>query len=726
MPRGTAASCAQRPTTFSVLDARWRALCSWLLFLAVSVVVENPAAAQTEPPSWLGQVVPGADRIGAFSGKPRSAPVYAEGAVVGYVLSTQEVIGSVGYSGKPIDVVVGLDLEGIVSGAFLRSHREPILVIGVPEQDLETYVAGFAGLDTRQKITAQTTAESAGLPDAISGATISSAVIRDSILRSARAVAYARGLLSAAGEGPRLDRERFEPASWQDLTADGSLVRLVLSRGDIDAAFGGASAVPGTSPEDLFIELTVGLATPPRVGENLLGKQAFSRLTAEMSPDDQVIVVMANGAYSFKGTAYRRTGVFDRIQIVQGPRTIRLSEAGHQLQEKLAAAGAPEFREIGSFVIPGDAGLDPLSPWRFALQVERQTEGGAVLRTLFPLGYELPARYRLGDPAAVSGEDLLQEARRAEGESLWVAMWWQRKYEVALLAAALLALTALLVFQDALVRDRRVYRAVRLSFLGFTLVWIGWIVGGQLSVVNVLTFVSAVLTEFRWDFFLLDPVIFILWAYVAVALLFWGRGVFCGWLCPFGALQELLNEGARRLKVPQLDLPFALHERLWPLKYVIFLGLFAVSLHSTNLAVIGAEVEPFKTAISLKFLRHWPFVLYAVALLVAGLFIERFFCRYLCPLGAALAIPARLRMFDWLKRKHQCGRECNICAVRCTVQAIHPNGRINPNECIHCLNCQNLYYDDQTCPPLIARRKRREERKALAARSSAREAAGDA
>ncbi len=121
-------------------------------------------------------------------------------------------------------------------------------------------------------------------------------------------------------------------------------------------------------------------------------------------------------------------------------------------------------------------------------------------------------------------------------------------------------------------------------------------------------------------------------------------------------------------------------------------------------------MEPFKTAISLGFVREWPFVLYVVLLLSAGLFIERFFCRYLCPLGAALAIPARLRMFDWLKRKFQCGHECHLCAVRCTVQAIHPNGSINPNECIHCLHCQILYYDDQTCPPLVARRKRRERR----------------
>jgi polyferredoxin len=49
------------------------------------------------------------------------------------------------------------------------------------------------------------------------------------------------------------------------------------------------------------------------------------------------------------------------------------------------------------------------------------------------------------------------------------------------------------------------------------------------------------------------------------------------------------------------------------------------------------------------------------------------------------------------------------------VQAIHPEGSINPNECIHCLNCQTLYTDDTICPPLVAQRKRRERRNELAA-----------
>ncbi len=63
-----------------------------------------------------------------------------------------------------------------------------------------------------------------------------------------------------------------------------------------------------------------------------------------------------------------------------------------------------------------------------------------------------------------------------------------------------------------------------------------------------------------------------------------------------------------------------LHERLWPLKYIIFLGLFALSLYSMALAELFAEVEPFKTSIILKFARDWPFVIYALTLFCRGPF----------------------------------------------------------------------------------------------------------
>jgi NosR/NirI family nitrous oxide reductase transcriptional regulator len=267
------------------------------------------------------------------------------------------------------------------------------------------------------------------------------------------------------------------------------------------------------------------------------------------------------------------------------------------------------------------------------------------------------------------------------------------------------------------------YNWLRRAYLAFVLVWLGWYANAQLSVVNVVTFTNSLVTGFHWEYFLAAPLIFILWSASAAALLFWGRGPFCGWLCPFGALQELTNGVAKWLKVPQITVPWGLHERLWPIKYIIFLGLFGLSLYSVDLAERFAEVEPFKTAIILKFARGWPFVLYAVGLLVVGLFIERFFCRYLCPLGAALAIPGRIRTFEWLRRWQECGSPCQRCAKECPVQSIHPEGHINVNECIYCMHCQELYYDDQRCPHMIQVRLKREK---FAAMSSASMRAGGA
>jgi len=279
---------------------------------------------------------------------------------------------------------------------------------------------------------------------------------------------------------------------------------------------------------------------------------------------------------------------------------------------------------------------------------------------------------------------------------------------IIMLSLGLFVLTCILLFQDWLVKRPKLLFWVRKSFLVYTVVFIGWYALAQLSVVNILAFISALFTDFQWSTFLMDPMMFIMWGFVAVSMLLWGRGVYCGWLCAFGAMQDLINSAARKLKVPQLELPFVVHERLWALKYIILLGLFAMSLQSLGQAEVYAEIEPFKTAISLKFQREWGFVLYAVALLLISAVNHKFFCRYVCPLGAGLAIPSRIRLFDWLRRHKECGQPCKVCANECEIQAIHPDGKINANECHYCMDCQVTYYNDRKCPPMVVVRKRKE------------------
>ena len=210
---------------------------------------------------------------------------------------------------------------------------------------------------------------------------------------------------------------------------------------------------------------------------------------------------------------------------------------------------------------------------------------------------------------------------RASGRGppeLWRQIWNGKPLQIAILTAALAVLAGIFFFQDQLARRPLLHDRLRLAFLLFALFWIGWYGQAQLSVVNVLTFFSALRSDFRWDYFLMDPLVFILWCATAVSMVFWNRGAFCGWLCPFGALQELLNRAAKRLGVKQLQVPHGVNQRLSALKYIIFVLLFGYALYDLALAERLAEVEPFKTAIILRFARAWPFVLFAALLLAAG------------------------------------------------------------------------------------------------------------
>jgi transcriptional regulator of nitric oxide reductase/ferredoxin len=666
-----------------------------------------PVFAASAIEQHLDKAFPGADGFGAQTDDPKVYPAYKDGVIVGYAFLSADVIDSAGFSGKPLNVAIGLDLQGRITGARLVEHHEPILIIGVKDQDLEAFVAQYRGVDVRDTVRLASFAEAgAQTVDGITGATISSLSLNDVILGASRAVARGLGIVGGTGGVfDTVDVDTFAPQDWAALRADDSIAQLTLTNGTVVDTFRrlGIEDLPGLTgnPGANFITLYATLVNPALIGRNLLGDEPYARLTAERGLGDTLLFFAAQGIYSFKGTGYVRSGTFDRVQIVQGARTYRLTKDQHRRVDELAIADPPPLREKALFVLPEGSGFDPAAPWRLELLVARENgERGQVLAS-FVLPYRLPARHLRKEAAAE--RDLLDGR-----PSLWMTAWRGKAGRIAVLCLALLALTSVLVFEDFIAQRARLYGRLRVGALIFTLLWLGWYANAQLSVVNVITFANALLTGFSWDFFLLDPVLFILWGYVAMALLFWGRGVFCGWLCPFGALHELINRVARFFRVPQVPIPFALNERLWPIKYIVFLALFALSLGSMQLTVWGAEVEPFKTAIVMKFAREWYWVAFAVVILGVGVFIERFYCRYLCPLGAALAIPARLRMFQWVKRRYQCGTQCQICAVQCPVQAIHPTGEINPNECIHCLKCQTFYYDDHNCPPLVARRKRLE------------------
>ncbi len=696
----------------------------WLavLFLVLNAVFSSTFAQAQSPylQRFLAEVpaselVDGADSYGAILANAPVAPIMRGGENLGYAFITSDFVSTTGYSGKPIHVMVAIDTEARLLRAKLVDHSEPIVLVGIPNSRMVALTESFSGLDIAAEAAGSGTAQKVEI---VSGATVTVMIIEDSILRASIKVARALGLGGLAGEVEHIGPEyTLDPAAkaapdWQTLVGDGTIRQLSLDVGQINEAFIAsgdeeAAARPEKGdPADRFIDLYTSLISVPAIGNSLLGANEYANQTGFLQEGDHSILIMGRGQYSFKGSGYVRGGIFERIQLVQGDISVRFRDKDHRRLGDIAAAGAPEFSEIDIFRIPAESEFDPTQPWRLELLVQRAV--GPVKKTFitFELGYKLPAKFLkpVVQPASTTVSSQDEAAARA---GLWKRIWESKRVEIAILLAMLGVLTATFFFQFQATRNARAFYWFRMGFLTLTLVFLGWMQNAQLSVVNLMALASSLQSGFTWDAFLMDPLLFILWFSVAAALLFWGRGAFCGWLCPFGALQELTNQIARKLRVPQWTLPWGLHERLWPIKYILFLGLFGISLASVPLAETYAEVEPFKTAIILKFIRDWPFVIFAVALLVAGLFIERFYCRYLCPLGAALAIPARLRMFDWLRRYGECGSPCQTCANECPVQAIHPTGEINPNECVNCLHCQVLYQSEAKCPVVIKKLKRR-------------------
>ncbi len=657
-------------------------------------------------PGLARSFFPEATRVGEFEGEPPAAGVYRGEELLGYILRTKPIAPIPAYSGKPMDMLVGLDLEGRITGVRVLEHHEPILLVGIPESRLDSFADQYTGRSVRDRIKVGAGQRKGYVNvDAITGATVTVMVMNEALMRAARAVAESRGIVEpAAGtaQPPATVRmDYFEPADWKTLTGNGALRRLHLTRGDVDDAFAGTAAAeidraPPEAREDTFIDLYFGYLNAPTVGRNLLGESQYNWLMSELNPGDHAIAIMANGRYSFKGSGYVRGGIFDRILVRQHEHEISFRDLDYYRLSDIYLDGAPRFREMGIFIIRADHRFDPGAPWDLELLVKRQTGPLQSAFASFSATYQIPEAWIERPPVV----------EPAPEEPLWKTVWRQRRVELGILIGALAVLVVFLTFQDIVVRHRHLLTAFRRIYLVFTLLFIGWYLLGQLSVVNVFAFVNSLFQGFRWETFLIDPVLFVLWTFVAGSMLFWGRGVYCGWLCPFGALQKLVNELARGLKVPQLNLPQFVHDRLWGIKYLILLVLFGISLQSIATAEQYAEIEPFKTAITLRFVREWGFVLYAGALVLISAFNCKFYCKYLCPLGAALAVPARLRMVDWLRRRRECGSPCQICAEECEIQAIDLRGVINPNECHYCLDCQATYWNPYKCPPLVQRRKR--------------------
>lgn len=184
----------------------------------------------------------------------------------------------------------------------------------------------------------------------------------------------------------------------------------------------------------------------------------------------------------------------------------------------------------------------------------------------------------------------------------------------------------------------------------------------------------------------IEPSAMILLAAVLLLTLLFSRG-FCGWICPFGSVQEWLGMLGRRIFGRSYNPSGPLERKLLYLKYVLLAIIVGLTWHVGTL--IFRDYDPFLAFFHLGTnVREMPYAYAALALVLLGsLRYERFFCKYACPLGAVIGIFSRLGFTRVVRDDDGC-KACNVCQKACWAHVDIMHTRVVQDaECNHCLEC---------------------------------------
>jgi transcriptional regulator of nitric oxide reductase len=645
----------------------------------------------TAIPADISAIFPSATRIGTADPNLATIPVYQLSQLLGYVFKSDDFTDFIGFSGQTINILIGIDINGVFAGFKVLNHHEPIFLHGLGEQPMFDFIDQYEGHSIKERYIINAQDKSTpGITnfDGITRATVSVMVINDTIIASALQVARAKLEGFAAATTVKIDTEFFQELSFEQLVEQGHISHWQISTEQSLNLAADVSNELISVIEDLtqdadtegksFIELYFAFVNIPIIGKNLLGKAEYKRLIESLKPGEHALMVFNRGTYSYISEDFIPQTVPAHLSMIQGEFPVDIRDIDfYSYYDPSFNVDIPDFSQQNIFRIKSQSGFEISQPFDVSLAINYSQSFLSTQQYKFTTDLVLPKEL-------FYTPDVVIEKKQA----LWVRIWLGRIDEIVVLSLYLIILSLVFIKQKLLARHVNAIHRIRFTMLIFTIFYLGYYSQGQLSVVNIYTLLLSIVNGFRLEVFLLDPIIFILWVFVFISLFIFGRGLFCGWLCPFGALQELMGLLAKKLSIRQIKISPKHHKHAQKIKYIILFVLVGTSFYSLSLAEKLAEVEPFKTSLTLNFVRYWPFVLYAVLLLLFSLKIHKFYCRYLCPLGAGLAIIGRFPLLKWLTRRKECGSPCQLCRnKKCDIDAINQNGSIDYGECIQCLEC---------------------------------------
>jgi len=670
-----------------------------LLAAAVLAAQAGHATAQEVDrvrPSWLEEVMPEADRFDPADGDPPVRRAYRGDELIGYVFLTSDLPPEEnGYSG-PITSLVGVTVDGQLTGVRATEYRESRRYEWGDFLDDPLFLGQFPGKDVRDHFGIR------GDIDGISGVTITVRAMTRTIRDAARKVmiAYSPEPFEALGE------EEVVGLSWYEMRRRGIAVTMSVRQ-------------ERRNPFDVSLIHMSSQA----VGQHLVGErwEPLAERIEEAGGADAVVLYVVNGDVFVpqlrSGWWVEQGGV---TQEVPSERVVTIGSADGALRG--------ESSQVGALLLDADQ-VDIAAPLTFALdrgrpdlgtarvdytsqaalvrmaeavEAERAAERAAVAEASVPepapaVPPEAEAAATEVTPAPVVAPEPSQpvEIVQVPTEEMFepepVGPPWSR---VGMMVFVL-ALACLAFFTKK--------AEARWVSLAATMVILGWIDGGFLSISHVTGLVWVGFSAIGRDLPLL-----IMATFTVVTVVLWGR-IFCGYLCPFGALQDFIERLVpRRFK---RELSPGAHRAASKVKYLVLATVLGAAILGVQVSLYQ-YVEPFATV----FFLSTNVLLWTIALgfLAASAVIPRFYCRYVCPLGALLAVGSLVSLRR-IRRVEQC-EHCHVCEQKCPTRAIR-GPRLDFSECVRCNVCEIQLIErhgvcrhdmDEIRPRLVQIRKRHE------------------
>lgn len=606
-----------------------RSLALVLLFISCTTAVAQTPFTSEVDEQLLRDVMPQAERFSSKGGEPPVitawGPPAADGSaeIIGYVFQTSDLPPQeVGFSG-PIDVLVAMDTEANVLAVKVLDYYESFL----SSRGDFLSARGFQEQFRRKPLT---DGFRVGRDvDGVSRATISSWAMTRSVYNAARQVAASylpESGIAAGSDTVSNVLAHLEPLSWEEMQAQGMIRDLTV-----------------TLPDDTSLTLSMAYMGKEVLGNLLVGFDAYSvaeRAASSRFQDGQLFLVGISGDAS---DPFRQ----ERLSIQQGDIHYPVPR-----RQTVYAGGADDGKIAGN------------ANYAVAIVLENTMDLSAPFTVFYdPENGQPPAglEYQLGDIslALALGQEVPPPGANS---SLDTDINWLRTLAVAGVLALVLA--------AFLTKNAK----LRWLALGITFVYLGFINGGFLSVSHITNTLNLGPSMILSDLPLLLIVLFTL-----ITTVIWGR-VFCSSACPFGALQDIISRF-----VPskwRRTVPAGIHDKAIYLKYAFLAVIVLMAVFYSGVSIFQ-YFEPFGTL----FFYSTSIVLWTilVAILLASVVVDRFYCRYVCPLGAALGVLS-LASLSRIRRVPQCS-VCKVCEHACPTGAIRRQ-HIDFKECVRCDVCE--------------------------------------